>query len=203
VSGYPVVIDGESIDAVIVGGGMVAERKARSLLAAGARVRVIAPAITPSLRSLAREAPSLSLVEREYAPGDVGDATLVVAATSSREVNTRVAAEGRAARRLVNVADDPSAGNCTTVAAHRAGDLVIAISAGGVPTVAARIRDALAERFDGRYADAVRALGALRERMLGAGDREGWRQAVRALVSERFCDRVEAGTLVDEVAAWR
>jgi siroheme synthase-like protein len=197
-----VVLIGESIEALIVGGGRVAERKARSLLAAGARVRVVAPGLTEALRALAREAPRLSLVEREYVTDDIAGATLVIAATGSREVNARVSVEGRAARRLVNVADDPTAGNFITVATHRAGDLVIGVSAGGVPRAASRIRDALAERFDDRYAEAVRALGSLRERMLSAGDRAGWEQAVDELISGEFCERVEAGEFLDEVAAW-
>jgi precorrin-2 dehydrogenase/sirohydrochlorin ferrochelatase len=202
VSGYPLVLIGESIEALIVGGGPVAERKARALLAAGARVRVIAPEFVDALRALARAAPRLTLVEREYTEGDVADATLVVAAAGSRAVNERVAADGRAARRLVNVADDPAGGNCITVATHRAGDLVIGVSAGGVPGAASRIRDALAERFDDRYANALRALGSLRERMLRAGDRAGWRQAADELISEEFCERVEAGGFLDEVATW-
>jgi precorrin-2 dehydrogenase / sirohydrochlorin ferrochelatase len=203
VSGYPLMLVGESIDAVIVGGGPVAERKARSLLAAGARVRVVAPRITEALRALARDAPRLSLVEREYVVDDIADATLVIAATGSRAVNARVAADGRGTHRLVNVVDDPPAGNCVTVATHRAGDLVIGVSAGGVPRAASRIRDALAERFDDRYAHAVRALGSLRERVLSAGDRAEWKQAVDELISETFCERVEGGGFLDEVAAWR
>ena len=202
-SGYPLVLIGESIEAVIVGGGPVAERKARSLLAAGARVRVVAPGVTEALRLLAREAPHLSLVEREYCTDDIASATLVIAATDDREVNAHVAADGLAARRLVNVTDDPTAGNCITVATHRAGDLVIGVSAGGVPKAASRIRDAIAERFDGRYADAIRALGSLRERLLRAGDRETWSEAVDELISVGFCERVESGALQDEVAAWR
>jgi precorrin-2 dehydrogenase/sirohydrochlorin ferrochelatase len=119
-------------------------------------------------------------------------------------VNALVAADARRAGRLVNVADDPAAGNCVTVAAHRSGPLVIGVTA-GVPTAAAYIRDAIAERFDGRYADALSALAALRARLLAAGDRDAWRRAVDALVDDDFCSRVEAAPerFAQEVAAWR
>ena len=80
---------------------------------------------------------------------------MVVAATNVRAVNARVAADALACGRLINVADRPEDGNCVTVAAHHAGALVIAVSAGGVPPVASRIRDAVAERFDARYAEAA------------------------------------------------
>jgi precorrin-2 dehydrogenase/sirohydrochlorin ferrochelatase len=198
-----VLLEGARIAALIVGGGRVAERKARALLAAGASVRVVAPTITPGLRELAAQTERLTLIARDYAPGDVGDALLVIAATDDAEVNRCVARDGReGGARLVNVADDPEAGNCVTVATHRAGELVIGISAGGVPAAAARIRDRLAAHFDERYAAAVETLAGLRRTMLARGDRAGWRRALDALVTESFCDTVENGTFADEVARW-
>lgn len=201
-SAYPLMLDGAAIEALVVGGGAVAARKARALLAAGARVRIVATVASDAVRALADDA-RCTLALRPYEPGDVAGATLVVAATDRRDVNARVAADARAAGRLANVADDPAAGNCATVAVHRAGDLVIAVSAGGVPTAAARIRDALAARFDDRYAAAVDALGALRRRLLASGDRAAWQRALDALVSDEFCARVERGGAAEEVAAWR
>ena len=114
-----------------------------------------------------------------------------------------MAAEARALRRLVNVADVPAEGNAMTVATHRAGELVIAVFAGGVPAVAARVRDAIGERFDARYATAVGALGVLRRRLLESEGRAGWRRAMRALVAEDFCHRVEGGTFTAEATSWR
>jgi len=202
VSGYPLVLDGKQIAALIVGGGRVAERKARSLLASGASVRVVAPACTAALHALAASEERLTLVERGYVSGDVGDALLVIAATDDADVNQCVARDAHALGRLVNVADDPAAGNCMTVASHRSGDLLIAVSAGGVPAAAARIRDCLAERFDERYAAAVGALQGLRRTLLARGEREAWRRALDALVPEHFCDAVERGAFPDEVARW-
>jgi len=202
VSGYPLVLDGEQIAALIVGGGRVAERKARSLLASGASVRVVAPTCTAELRALAAREERLSLVERAYVSGDVGDALLVISATDDTDVNRCVARDAHALGRLVNVADDPTAGNCITVASHRSGDLLIAVSAGGVPAAAARIRDCLAERFDERYAMAVGALAHLRRTLLARGERETWHHALDALVPEHFCDSVERGAFADEVARW-
>jgi siroheme synthase-like protein len=204
VTGYPLLLEGSAIHALVVGGGRVAARKASALLDAGASVRVVAPRVGDELRIAAtRHGARLRLLEREYEPGDLGAATLVVAATERRDVNARVAADARAAHRLVNVADAPAEGNCATVAAHRAGRLVVGVSAGGVPNAAARIRDAIARRFDGRYAGALQALGELRARLLGAGDRAAWRRAVASLVAEDFCASVESGAFAERVAQWR
>ncbi|HUF25731.1 MAG TPA: bifunctional precorrin-2 dehydrogenase/sirohydrochlorin ferrochelatase [Gemmatimonadaceae bacterium] len=168
---YPLVLTGDGFEALVVGGGGVAARKVESLLAAGVRVRIVATRLGDRCRALVAAAGdgALSVTEREYRPEDVGDAMLVIAATDARKVNERVAADARRLRRLVNVVDRPDEGNCITPATHRAGPLTIAVSAGGVPGAAVRIRDAIAERFDGRYAAAVGALAALRQRLLGGG----------------------------------
>ncbi len=199
-SAYPVMLDGASLQALVVGGGAVAARKCASLLAAGATVRVIAPDVDAAIASSV--GPRLVIEQRPYASGDIGDETLVIAATSSRAVNARVGQEAQARGRLVTVVDAPHEGNCTSPATHRDGDLLIAVSAGGVPSAAARIRDCIATRYARPYAAAVSELGALRSRFLAAGDRDGWRRAVDDLIDERFCETVERGELPERMAAW-
>jgi siroheme synthase-like protein len=199
VSGYPLLLSGERIAALVVGGGPVAHRKVMALLESGATVRVVAPTITAPLREAAARAPALqlTLVERAYQSDDIADATIVIAATDSRTINARVAADGRSRARLVNVVDAPDEGNCVTVAAHRAGPLVVGVSAGGVPRAAARVRDAVAERFDERYAIALAAL----DRRAG-GDARAWSDAEHELVGPDFCATVESGAFADRVTRW-
>ncbi|HSU94325.1 MAG TPA: bifunctional precorrin-2 dehydrogenase/sirohydrochlorin ferrochelatase [Gemmatimonadaceae bacterium] len=201
-SELPIMLHGEAIEALIVGGGAVAARKARALLIAGARVRVVALEIGADLRALADAHEKLHLEERPYAPSDIGNAQLVLASTNDRALNRRVADDAHAAHRIVNVADDPARGNCRTTATHRAGDLVIGITAGGVPSAAVRIRDSLAARFDDRYADAVATLATLRRRLLDSGASEEWTRASEVLLDESFCERVERGTIESEAARW-
>jgi siroheme synthase-like protein len=195
------MLDGSSLRALVVGGGAVATRKTRALLAAGSTVRLVALEIDPALQQA--EGPALNIARRTYVESDIGDALLVIAATSSREVNARVCRDARSHGRLVNVADAPADGNCISPATHRAGDVVIAVSAGGVPSVAARIRDCIARRYADPYAEAVAQLGALRSRLLGAGDRDGWRRVADAVIDQDFCETVERGELETRMAAWR
>jgi precorrin-2 dehydrogenase/sirohydrochlorin ferrochelatase len=155
------------------------------------------------MRALSASTERLHLEQRPYVEGDVGNAQLVIAATSDRAVNRRVADDGHAAHRLVNVADDPARGNCRTTATHRAGELVIGISAGGVPNAAARIRDSLAARFDDRYGSAVASLASLRRRLIDAGTPDAWHRAASALIDDDFCERVERGTIESEAERWR
>jgi siroheme synthase-like protein len=202
VSGIPLLVEGAALPVLVVGGGAVATRKTVALVASGARVRVVAPSVTPALRALTAEG-RVTLSERRYEAGDVGDATLVVAATDDRETNAAIAADARRAHRLVNVADAPETGTFATMATHRSGPLVVGVSAGGVPGAAARIRDAIAARFDGRYAAALELLGALRRRHLERGEGAAWRTRSSAAIDDGFCDAVERGTLDERVAPWR
>jgi precorrin-2 dehydrogenase / sirohydrochlorin ferrochelatase len=203
VSELPLMLHGDGIEALVVGGGPVAARKTRSLLAAGARVRVVAMTPGSEIRALGAAFPRLTIEDRAYASGDVGAAQLVIAATDDAAVNRRVAADAHASHRMVNVADDPARGNCRTTATHRAGALVIGISAGGVPRAATRIRDSLAMRFDGRYGTAVATLASLRRRLLDSARGADWRLAASTLLDERFCERVESGAFQREADEWR
>ena len=201
-SGLPILIEGEALRALVVGGGTVAVRKAMALLESGAHVRVIAPEIAEPLRDQQTHG-RLELVMRPYAMSDIGDAQLVVAATDDRAVNAAVALDARAAGRLVNVADAPADGSFSTMATHRRGALIVGVSAAGVPSAAARIRDAIAMRFDVRYASALAELSALRRRMLDDGEGASWRRRADILIDERFCEAVESGELATRMSAWR
>lgn len=201
-SGFPILVEGSAIDVLVVGGGTVASRKAAVLIEAGARVRVVAPQVSDALRALAG-AGRVLLLERRYERGDIGDAHLVVAATDDRAVNAAVTADAHAAARLVNVADAPADGSFATMATHRSGALVFGVSAGGVPGAAARIRDALAGRFDARYARALEALSRLRRTLLDRGAAAEWRARAGEVIDADFCERVENGAIVERVDAWR
>ena len=200
----PLGFRGESLSALVVGGGAVGTRRAVALLEAGAHVRVIAPVISPELEARRGKDVRLIVEQREYAGGtDILDAVLVVAATSSGIVNERVAADAQIAARAVSVADAPEKGSFDFLAAHRAGSITIGVSAGGVPAAAVRIRDAIAERIDSRYADAVAECAALRERTLEEIGTDRWRAVSAELIDESFCPSVEAGTFAKKAAAWR
>lgn len=197
------MLDGASLSALVVGGGRVATRKVAAMLEAGATVRVVAPTVAPELESMTKTHSALFIVHSHYSSDLLGDALLVVAATSDASVNARVAADARAGGRLVNVADAPELGNCAMPAVHRRGDIVVAVSAGGVPGAAGRIRDAMSRSIDARYATAVHDLAALRRALLDSGRRERWAEASHALVGSDFCEQVESGQYAARVAQWR
>jgi siroheme synthase-like protein len=199
-SDFPIALHGERITAVVVGGGSVGTRKALALADAGAQVRVVSPVVTAELDE-AERLRRITIAREAYRSDHLERATLVIAATDSREVNAQVALDANSRGKLVNITDYPDEGNFHTMAMHRSGDVTIAVTAGGVPGAAARIRDAIAERFDGRYERAVSALRGLRSRLIAGGD-DRWRAAAPELIGDDFCSSVEDGSLTEKVDSW-
>ena len=111
---------------MVVGGGEVANRKARKLLQARARVVVISPDLRPEIESMAAE-----VCRRTYREGDLEGAFLAFAATDRREVNAAVAREAREKGIPVNVAADPTEGDFALPATLRRGRLQVAVCTGG------------------------------------------------------------------------
>jgi siroheme synthase-like protein len=202
VTGLPIVVRGADVHVLVVGGGAVGTRKALAMLDAGFRVRVVAPEVSAALLGRAATDPALHVEARAFERDDVRAAALVVAATDRRDVNAAVAEAAAERQVLVNVADEPDAGSFQSAALHRTGPLLVAVSAGGVPTAAARVRDAIAGRFDARFGDAVARLGALRRALLADGRRARWQEAADALVGDDFVTSVESGAFEERVRRW-
>ena len=200
-SDFPIALHGEHIIALVVGGGVVGTRKALALAAAGASVTVIAPTVTSELEDAANQR-RVAVIRDSYRRELIERATLVIAATDSREVNAQVAVDANARGKLVNITDYPDEGNFHTMALHRSGDVTVAVSAGGVPGALSRIRDAIAERFDGRYERAVSALRGLRSRLIARGGDE-WKIVAPTLLDDDFCASVEDGSFSERVDSWR
>src|SRR4029453_1385515 len=102
---YPISPDLADRPCLVVGGGPVAETKVRGLLAAGARVTVGSPTLTPALATRAAEG-HLAHEAGECALGDLGGAALAFAAPGDRAVSRAMRSEGQARGVWVNAADD-------------------------------------------------------------------------------------------------
>ncbi len=123
---------------LLVGGGEVAERKARLLLDAGAQLTVVAPELDPELAELAANG-SIEWLAGEFAPQQLTGKWLVVAATDRREVNALVYQSANQARIFANVVDDPKRSSFIMPSIIDRSPLMVAISSGGKAPVLARL----------------------------------------------------------------
>ena len=155
-------------DVLVVGAGAVGENKIGSLLGTGACIRVVAPLASPKVREWA-DAGVVVLEKRAFAPSDLDGIFLVVAATSSRELNELIFSEAQRRRILCNVVDVPELCDFFYPAVLRRGDLQIAISTGGQsPLLAQRIRQVLEQQFGPGYAAWLAQLGKMRRQVLSS-----------------------------------
>lgn len=103
-SHFPMFFNLKNKKVVVIGGGKIATRRVRALIRCGARIVVIAPSHSKELKLLGGEN-KLLLIEKNYLPGDLNDAFMVIAATDNREVNEKVCNDARAEGIPVNVCD--------------------------------------------------------------------------------------------------
>jgi precorrin-2 dehydrogenase / sirohydrochlorin ferrochelatase len=184
---YPLLLDLKDKDCCVVGGGGVAERKVRVLLKCSARVKVVSLKLTSGLKGLFRQK-KIIFRNSGYAEDCLRGAFLVVAATNSRLINSRVSADCRKRGILVNVVDVPRESNFIVPSIIHKSGLVIAISTSGqAPCLAKKIRQDLAKNFIPRYVDLLKELTPARKELKGSGASFCKRKAVlNSLINSRF-----------------
>jgi len=162
---FPLFADLRDRAVLVVGGGVVAARKVKALLAAGANVRVGAPELEPELRAMAE---SRRIIHRQgrFEPWWLDSVWLVVAATDDAAVNRSVAEAAAIRRLLVNVVDDAELSSFQVPAVVERAPLQIAISSGGAaPMLARKLREQLETQLDESLGAFAGLLARQRERI--------------------------------------
>ena len=163
---YPIFLDLRNRKCVVVGGGTVAERKVQGLLAAGARVSVISPAVSESLEGLAADH-RVQLERRDFHRGDVKGAALVFAATDTSPVNDEVERAAAENGVPVNRADLKGPGDFSVPSTLRRGGFQVAVSSGGAsPAYARMVRRNLENVLGLEHGSMVDYLARLRPRVM-------------------------------------
>jgi siroheme synthase-like protein len=185
---------------LVVGGGDVAARKVEGLLAAGARVTVVAPEVVPTLAD--RE--GVVVKRRAYVPGELTQYWLAVACTDDPAVQQQVFDDGERLGVWVNAADDPERCSFTLPAVARRGPVVLAVSSSGTsPALAQALRDRAASSAlpDGVERVAAELAQRRQEIKAAGGSTEAldWRPIVDELLDGAYdggsaCSSVDGGS---------
>jgi precorrin-2 dehydrogenase / sirohydrochlorin ferrochelatase len=169
---------------LVAGAGCIGEPKIRSLVECGAIVRVVAPTATAAVAD-AETRGELLWSRKPFEVGDLDGVFLVVAATSSVEVNHFIYQEAQRRGILCNVVDDPPHCDFFYPAVVRRGQFQIAISTGGLsPALAQRVRKQLEYEFPSVYGDWLEHLGRERAALFhDVGDPELRRSLIHESVT--------------------
>jgi precorrin-2 dehydrogenase/sirohydrochlorin ferrochelatase len=163
---YPIFLELGGRRAVVIGGGAVAVRKAQVLLAAGARLVVVAEHVDDMLTDLCARS-DVKLIRSKYSKNYLAGAVLAIAATNNRPVNKQVYKDCQELEILCNVVDDPELCDFFVPAVVKRGDLQIAIGTEGYcPAYAGHLRKKLEQIFTDKHGQFLAELETLRKRII-------------------------------------
>ncbi|GAB6190984.1 bifunctional precorrin-2 dehydrogenase/sirohydrochlorin ferrochelatase [Desulfocastanea catecholica] len=188
---YPINVNITDKLCIVVGGGAVALRKTKSLLAAGAIIRVISPEVHAELQVLARNK-EIEWFMREFVEGDLKGAFLVFAATNNHEAQVLIAREAGKYAVLLNSADDPQNSHFHVPAHFRRGKMLVTVStSGSSPALAKIIRQQLESVVVAEYEIVTDLFSLIREKIVDAdGDSLANAELFRRLMQEGIVELV-------------
>jgi precorrin-2 dehydrogenase/sirohydrochlorin ferrochelatase len=197
---YPLFLDIHDRLVVVIGAGVVGERKIGTLLSYGAKVRAISPEASPAVRQWAAD-PDVAVewLERPYQEGDLAGCQIAFCACGVDEVEQRVMDEANERGVLVNVVDVPHRCDFYVPSIVERGPLTIAISTNGTsPTEAKGVRRHLENHYDESWGPYLTLLGEMRSlvkaRIPGG---EGSRKPIlEAACTRNFRERLANGEAI-------
>ncbi|MHC4477987.1 MAG: precorrin-2 dehydrogenase/sirohydrochlorin ferrochelatase family protein [Planctomycetota bacterium] len=144
---YPIFLEMGGRRAVVIGAGAVAVRKVQALLAAGARVVVVAEHIDEKLRGLWK-GKNPELIKAKYTKDNLVGASIAIAATNNHTLNQQIYKDCQELEVLCNVVDEPELCDFFVPAVVKRGDLQIAIATEGhCPAYSGHLRKKLEKTF--------------------------------------------------------
>ncbi|HEX5085248.1 MAG TPA: bifunctional precorrin-2 dehydrogenase/sirohydrochlorin ferrochelatase [Blastocatellia bacterium] len=191
---YPIYLDLKGRDVLVVGGGVIAEGKALQLIEAGARVTVVSPELTETLRAAA-DRKEITYLNGSFIEENLNGMFLVIGATGDRKVNEKIAKASGERGLLCNVVDQPDLCNFITPALVTRGALQISVSTGGgSPTLTQRVKREIAALIGEEYRALLELASEMRaEAKERIPDFERRKEALRAFVESGALDLIRAG----------
>ena len=189
----PIFLDLKDKPCLVVGGGVVAAQKMSLLCRVKAKITVVSPALSVTMR-IRVGAGEVNWLATSFSTELVMNFVLAIAATGDDDVNYQVYQHAKASNILVNVTDNPPLCDFILPSILERSPIVVAVSSGGEsPILARQLRACLETLIPPSY---VR-LGALVGR---------YRDAVKTKFStlgmrRRFWESILQGPVADHVLA--
>ncbi len=187
----PIFFNIQQRHCVVIGGGDVAMRKVSMLLKANASITLYSPKICHELQDLA-DANKIKYIQSNFAPHQLENACLVIAATDEEAVNKAVSVAAKAQNIPVNVVDAPDLCTFTMGSIIDRSPVVIAISSeGNAPVLARYIRTKIETMLPATYGRIAAIAGEFREQVK--------EKFATTQLRRRFWEGVLQGSFVERV----
>ncbi|NMS91611.1 bifunctional precorrin-2 dehydrogenase/sirohydrochlorin ferrochelatase [Clostridioides difficile] len=161
---YPINLELDDLDVVIIGGGEVAYRKCKNLLNFNKSVTIVSKQILNKFYDLEGD---IKIIKDDYKEMYIKNASVIIAATNNRELNMEIGLYCREENKLVNVVDNVEVSNFTVPSYIKRGDLLISISTGGKsPSLSSKIKKELEDIYTEEYEEYLNVLGDIRKKVI-------------------------------------
>jgi precorrin-2 dehydrogenase/sirohydrochlorin ferrochelatase len=189
---YPVNLDIQNKNCLVIGGGGVAERKIKALIQCGALVTAVAIKASDSIKSLA-DLNKINLKIKEYETSDLKNMFLVIGATNNNKVNSDISKDAKKLKVICNIADCPEKCDFILPAIVKRGDLAISVSTSGKsPALAKKLRKELEKLFGEEYAKILDLLGLIRKILLSkAHEPEAHKGVFEKLINSQLLEAIK------------
>ena len=163
---FPILINVQKFPCLIVGGGVIASRKVKSLLEYNADITVLSPKISTSIHEFYKKG-KIRLIKHAYSKEFLYGFKIVFCATNSRELNQAVHDDCESEGIFINVADNPPLCDFILPANIKRGDLTISISSQGkAPFYTRAMKKKLESIISPVYSDIIGLAGEFRKQLL-------------------------------------
>ena len=160
----PIFMKIEENNCIVVGGGNIALQKIEQLICSRAKVTVIAPEISKSIKAL-----PVNSINRKYQTRDIEKSHLIIAATNDNKVNHKIYSDANKRGIPVNVVDQPDLCSFYMGSVYQDGDLKVAISTNGkCPSFGKYLRDHISNFSKGMWGKVLHQLALKREKIINS-----------------------------------
>lgn len=164
---FPMFVDINDADCLIVGGGKVALRKVQVLLDFGANVFLVAKEISDDILEIAKDNKCLRIENRAFVFSDLDEKAVVVVATNDNDLNSEISIACKKRAIPVNVVDDKEKCSFIFPAYVKEQNIVGAVSsAGNSPVIAQVLKKKLSEIITKDMGDLNEKLGNMRQELI-------------------------------------
>ena len=178
---YPINLNIDKMKITIIGGGKVAYRKATNFLNFNKTVKVVSKEFIEEFEEIKEK---IDMIYDTYDKKYIEDSFVVVAATNDKQINHEIGVYCNQKGKLVNVVDDKELSNFTVPSYVKRGELLLSISTGGnSPSLSAKIKRELEEKYDESYGEYIELLGLARKKIIEENkDIKERRKKIKALI---------------------
>lgn len=161
---YPINLNIDKMKITIIGGGKVAYRKATNFLNFNKTVTVVSNEFIEEFSEIKEK---IEMIYDKYDEKYIEDSFVVVAATNNKQINHEIGVYCNQNGKLVNVVDDKELSNFTVPSYVKRGELLLSVSTGGnSPSLSAKIKRELEEKYDESYEEYIELLGLARKKII-------------------------------------